>query len=125
MNRKRTLTTLMLVGLVAVGLVSCRGDSNRSADGREADPASAAVTVKGFLFKPSPLEVKAGTEVTWTNEDQILHTVAAGAPGQPTGAFGGQMPERGAVYSFAFTNPGTYPYFCERHNSMTGTVIVH
>lgn len=124
MNEKRSVTKLVLVGLLALGLVAYGRDTNRSANGKEAEPAGAAVTVKGFLFKPSPLELKAGTEVVWTNEDQILHTVAAGTPPQKSGAFGGELPERGAVYRFTFKDPGTYPYFCERHNSMTGTVIV-
>ncbi len=124
MNTQRTVTKLVLLGLLALGLVRCGGESQTSADGKAAEPAATAVTVKGFLFKPSPLEVKAGSEVVWTNQDQILHTVAAGTPPQKSGAFGGEMPERGAVYRFTFKDPGTYPYFCERHNSMTGTVIV-
>ncbi len=132
MNEKRTVTTLVLAGLLGFGLVACGGDTTSSADGQEAEPASNAeardpgnaVTIKGFVFKPGSIEVQTGTEVTWTNEDQILHTVAAGTPPNPAGSFGGELADRGAVYRFTFDDPGTYPYFCERHNSMTGTVIV-
>jgi len=74
---------------------------------------------------PSELMVKAGTAVTWTNEDDILHTVTSGAtPGTPDGQFDGPMDGRGKSFSHSFGQPGRYPYFCNRHNSMTGTVVV-
>lgn len=116
-----------LLVLLALGLGACGGDAGEADEaqsGREAATGGSAVEVKGFLFKPTPLEVKAGTEVTWTNQDQILHTVTAGKPDEIAETFRGEMAERGAVFSFTFADPGTYPYFCERHNSMTGTVVV-
>ncbi|MGH9038329.1 MAG: plastocyanin/azurin family copper-binding protein [Acidimicrobiia bacterium] len=122
---------VVLLGVVGLVIAGCGNDAETATpaqqgdvqDGREAETAN-AVLIKGFIFKPSPLEVKAGTQVTWTNEDQILHTVTAGAPGQLTGAFDQEMPGRGAVFNFTFNDPGTYQYFCQRHNSMTGTVTV-
>lgn len=119
-----TRTGLVLMSVVALVSVACGSEAETAQDGTAADKAPAAVAIKGFIFKPSPLEVKAGTEVTWTNEDQILHTVTAGVPGSPTGTFDQEMPDRGAGFSFTFDQPGSYPYFCGRHNSMTGTVIV-
>jgi plastocyanin len=126
-----TRVGVALLGVVGLAFVACGNDGETATpamkgdvqDGREAENGP-AVLIKGFIFKPSPLEVKTGTEVTWTNEDQILHTVTAGVPGNKTGTFDQAMPERGAVFSFNFNDPGTYPYFCDRHNSMTGTVIV-
>jgi plastocyanin len=89
-------------------------------------PASAAgVTVKQFQFMPAELVVKASTTVTWTNQDQILHTATSGAtPGRADGKFDGPMDGPGKTFSFTFDQPGTYPYFCSRHNSMVGKVIV-
>jgi len=91
-----------------------------------ANPAGdSAVTVKQFQFMPSELTVKAGTNVTWTNQDDILHTATSGAtPGTADGKFDGQMDGRGKSFSHAFDQAGRYPYFCNRHTSMTGTVIV-
>jgi len=84
-----------------------------------------AVTVKQFQFMPAELTVKAGTTVTWTNQDDILHTATSGAtPGTADGKFDGPMDGRGKSFSHLFDQAGRYPYFCNRHNSMTGTVVV-
>lgn len=91
-----------------------------------ANPAgNSPVTVKQFQFMPAELTVKAGTNVTWTNQDDILHTATSGAtPGTADGKFDGQMDGRGKGFSHVFDQPGRYPYFCSRHTSMTGTVVV-
>lgn len=91
-----------------------------------ANPAAkGAVTVKQFQFMPAELTVKAGTTVTWTNQDDILHTATSGTtPGTADGKFDGPMDGRGKAFSHVFDQAGRYPYFCSRHNSMTGTVIV-
>ena len=39
--------------------------------------ADAAVKIGNFTFGPQELKVKAGTTVTWTNEDDIPHTVVS------------------------------------------------
>ena len=86
---------------------------------------NSAVTVKQFQFMPAELTVKAGTNVTWTNQDEILHTATSGAtPGTADGKFDGQMDGRGKSFSHVFDQPGRYPYFCSRHTSMAGTVVV-
>jgi plastocyanin len=83
-----------------------------------------AVTVKQFQFSPAELAVKAGITVTWTNEDDILHTATSGTAGRPDGKFDGPMDGRGKSFSHAFDQPGRYPYFCSQHETMTGTVVV-
>jgi plastocyanin len=86
---------------------------------------TSAVTVKQFQFMPAELRVKVGTTVTWTNQDDILHTATSGAtPGTADGKFDGPMDGRGKSFSHVFDQPGRYPYFCNRHNSMTGTIVI-
>jgi plastocyanin len=80
--------------------------------------------IKLFQYKPKELTVKAGTMVTWTNGDQIEHSVTAGGPGKQTGAFDSDFFTKDGSWSFTFTEPGTYSYFCKRHNSMTATITV-
>jgi plastocyanin len=90
-----------------------------------ANAAGKSATVKQFQFMPAELTVKAGTTVTWTNEDDILHTATSGAtPGTADGKFDGPMDGRGKSFSHLFDQAGRHPYFCSRHNSMTGTVVV-
>jgi plastocyanin len=127
-----------LAALVAGVLVAGCGDSGPSSSptkssGTIAAPSPAApaaagsspVTVRQFQFMPAELVVKAGRAVTWTNEDDILHTATSGGtPGTPDGQFDGPMDGRGKSFSHTFSQPGRYPYFCNRHNSMTGTVVV-
>lgn len=88
-------------------------------------PASTAVTVRQFQFMPQELVMKAGSMVTWTNQDQILHTATSGTmPGTADGTFDGPMDGVGKSFTFTFDQPGTYAYFCSRHTSMTGKVVV-
>ena len=39
--------------------------------------SQANVTIKLFQYQPGRIQVKAGTTVTWMNEDEIFHTVTA------------------------------------------------
>jgi len=84
--------------------------------------ASAAIRV--FQFQPGTLEVRAGTRVTWTNQDDITHTVTSGAPGSPDGRFDVRLAGKAASGSVTFGDPGVYSYFCARHPSMRGEVLV-
>jgi amicyanin len=83
-------------------------------------PQAAHVTIGNFTFGPAALTVKAGTTVTWLNGDDIPHTVVA-ADKQ---AFRSKVLDSGEAFSFTFTQPGTYPYFCSIHPHMTGKVVV-
>ena len=82
------------------------------------------VSIKLFSFNPKVLEVPAGTTVVWTNGDAIEHSVTSGVPGNPSGAFDSGFFTEGQTWSHTFTEPGEYPYFCRRHESMTGMVKV-
>src|SRR6516225_7696203 len=76
----------------------------------------ATVMIDNFTFNPPRLTVKAGTTVTWDNEDDIPHTVAASAK-----AFKSKALDTGDKFSFTFATPGQYEYFCSLHPHMTGT----
>ena len=112
----------------AVLLAGCGGSDSGTTKPETAVSNAAgnsAVTVKQFQFMPAELTVKAGTNVTWINQDDIVHTATSGAtPGTADGTFDGQMDGRGKSFSHVFDRPGRYPYFCNRHTSMTGTVVV-
>jgi len=104
----KVLTRLLVAGVAAAYLLAVA-------------PAGAeeiAVKIGNFTFGPQELKVKAGTTVTWTNEDDIPHTVVS------PNAFRSKVLDTDGKYSFTFTTPGTYKYFCSLHPHMTGTVIV-
>jgi plastocyanin len=91
----------------------------------EEPAASAEVNVPMINFKYDPVEltVSAGTTVTWTNEDNVMHTVTSGLRGNPTGVFD-EAVEPGGTFSFTFDETGTFDYFCIPHPGMDGTIIV-
>ena len=82
------------------------------------------VTIQTFQFKPTPLEVPAGAKVSFTNQDDITHTVTSGTPEQRDGRFELPLDGRGATGVVRLETPGTYPYFCSRHQSMRGEIRV-
>ena len=77
------------------------------------------VTIDNFVFEPARVTVKAGTTVTWTNHDDIPHTVAA-----KERLFKSKVMDTDESYSFTFSIPGEYTYFCSLHPHMTGTIVV-
>ncbi|HEY7298779.1 MAG TPA: cupredoxin family copper-binding protein [Xanthobacteraceae bacterium] len=81
--------------------------------------AEATVMIDNFTFNPPRLTVKAGTIVTWNNEDDIPHTVASSAK-----VFKSKALDTGDKFSFTFATPGEYEYFCSLHPHMTGTIVV-
>ena len=76
------------------------------------------VAIDNFTFNPPQVQVKAGTKVTWTNRDDIPHTVT------DLPAFKSKVLDSEQSFSFTFTTPGTYKYFCSLHPHMTGTIVV-
>jgi plastocyanin len=87
---------------------------------RAAPPATAAsVQIGNFTFKNQVLMVKPGTTVTWTNADDIPHTVVS-----KDGVFKSKVLDTGDHFSVTFAKPGQFGYFCSLHPHMTGSIIV-
>jgi plastocyanin len=81
---------------------------------------------KDKSFDPNPIEIKAGDSVTWTNDDNEVHTVTSGS--QDASNVGKEFDSgtlaSGQSFTHKFDKPGTYEYFCSFHESMTGKVLV-
>src|ERR671916_665060 len=71
-------------------------------------------------FNPSPVEVKVGETVTWINDDSGRHTVTS----KDDGIFDSGVLGKGQSFSYTFDTAGEYPYYCEPHPNMVGTVVV-
>ena len=82
-------------------------------------PEATRIMVKDFMFNPTPLTVKAGSTVTWTNMDDEPHTAVS-----DTGVFKSGGMDTNESFSFKFDKPGTYHYTCTIHPRMVGTVVV-
>jgi plastocyanin len=77
------------------------------------------VEIDNFAFSPDRITVKTGTTVTWLNADDTPHTVAASSK-----LFKSKALDTEDSFSFTFTTPGVYQYFCSLHPHMAGTVVV-
>jgi plastocyanin len=82
-------------------------------------PSPVEVSIQDFAYTPDPVHVPVGTTVRWTNNDNVEHTVTS-----DTGLFDSDGLDPGESFEYRFDVPGTYPYHCEIHPSMQGTVIV-
>ena len=80
---------------------------------------SMEVKIDNFSFGPQELTVSAGTTVTWTNRDDIPHTVVSTEK-----IFKSKVLDTDEKFSYKFEKAGTYPYFCSIHPKMTGKVTV-
>ena len=98
------------------------GESGESVGPRS--QSESAVTIQLFQYQPAQLEIRAGTTVTWVNQDDIQHTVTLGTPENRNGAVNLSLSGKSATASFTFDRPGEYEYFCDRHQSMRGRILV-
>lgn len=97
----------------------------------------AQVVIANFAYLPAQLTVPAGTTVTWVNKDAVGHAVTEGKPESPKPAsqrvfdssHGGEgasavVIQPGQSWSFTFTIPGEYDYYCLPHTYMRGHITV-
>jgi plastocyanin len=111
----RTISAIRIATALAVMLLG----APRAVAAQLAPAAVAEVEIDQFAFVPQRITVKAGTTVTWINEDDAPHTIASSSK-----LFKSKALDTGDKFSFTFTAPGTYAYFCSVHPHMTGTVVV-
>jgi plastocyanin len=131
-----------ILAAAAVAFVACGGDDSSdgtgsdgtgsgattesSAESTASEPApsgeaarSEKVEIVEFTYQPDPVVVAVGGKVTWQNEDSAPHTASA-----DDGSFDTGILDKGKLKSETFKEAGTYPYFCEIHPTMHGTVEV-
>ncbi len=103
---------IMIVMLLLAGSPSVTANDQPSA-------ANAEVKIDNFSFGPQTLTIAVGATVTWTNRDDIPHTVVS-----TDGVFKSKVRDTDEEFSYTFTKAGTYPYYCSVHPKMTGKVVV-
>ncbi|MEX2293066.1 MAG: plastocyanin/azurin family copper-binding protein [Acidimicrobiales bacterium] len=128
---------ITFVAVLAVGTAACGDTSSPNPGGPVAsEPAGGAVVIDTFMFMPGTIKVAVGDSVTWTNQDDILHTVTSGdreyAPDNgglvvatnKDGRFDERLNGRGATTTVAFPEAGSFHYFCDVHPGMEADVEV-
>jgi plastocyanin len=108
-------TVRLLAGFVLVAAASVQAEEVRSIP----TPKEVTVVIDNFTFGPADLSIAPGTTVTWVNHDDIPHVVV------DTGkAFRSRVLDTDERFSFTFSAPGDFTYFCSLHPHMTGRVRV-
>src|SRR5882757_1539816 len=122
--RRRVAVVIAAAVLAVVGWST--GERRVVAEAQAKPVAASAATatpmevkIDHFSFGPTTITVAVGTTVTWTNRDDIPHTVVSDDK-----VFKSKVLDTDEKFSFTFAKPGTYPYFCSVHPKMTGKVVV-
>jgi plastocyanin len=119
---KSLLAIAALLAAAAV-LAACGGTSGATTT-PSASPsqAVASVSILNFTFTPKTLTVAAGTTVTWTNHDPVVHNVTSADSlalnAAATSLFASGSLGQGQTFSYTFTTKGTYFYVCTIHRTM-------
>ena len=121
----RAMAILLAAVIAVLGLVVSYGSAAGSTDVGDRTAAVSTilpntVVIKNFAFGPATMVVAPGTKITVVNQDKAPHTVTAVNKSFDTGTIAGG--QRGVLT--APSTPGTYPYVCTMHPSMTGTLTV-
>jgi plastocyanin len=110
------MRSLAIAGLIVVSaaLSACGGGGGSAAKA----PASAAVDIADFKFKPATIEVKVGGTVRFTNRDHAEHTATM------TGGFDTGRLSKGQSKVVVLRKAGTFVYRCDFHPFMTAKAVV-
>src|SRR5260221_4254421 len=85
----------------------------------QATTSEVTVKIENFTFAPADLTITPGTTVTWVNDDDIPHAVV-----ETEKTFRSKALDTDDRFSFTFTTPGEFSYFCSLHPHMTGKITV-
>ncbi len=124
---RSSLTIIAIISVMALAGISAPSAAQAGSGPAEAKSASAVTTtgaatevkIDNFVFAPQVVTVKTGTQVTWTNKDDIPHTVDSS-----DGKFKSAALDTDEKFQFRFTEPGEYQFFCRMHPKMTGKIVV-
>lgn len=116
MKRKLLFALAAAVPAAVITALTLCSTPARSAD---AQAQGFQVRVDNFTFNPPTLTVPVNSAVSWLNKDDIPHVIASSE-----GVFKSKALDTDDKYSFTFTKPGTYSYFCAIHPKMVGKIVV-
>jgi plastocyanin len=121
MTTRRPPTWVLVLAVPVVALIAVV--ATRAAKGPSSSTVATvgahAVVIKSFAFHPPRMSAASGSVIKITNDDGVTHTLSARDGSFNTGDLGS-----GKTATIALQNAGTFRYFCQIHNFMTGTMVV-
>jgi plastocyanin len=120
-SRWRRVAFVLAAAVAVFSYAGLRAAAGESATGTRAfaRAGSSKVGIANFEFQPTPLKIKAGTKVTFSNNSKVAHTATQDGSGFDTGTI---APGKDAVVKFK--RPGTYVFHCTIHPFMHGKIVV-
>ena len=116
MKKRLFIGNLVALSLSLVSIVILHPTRARSEDAKS---APTEVRVDNFTFAPQTLTVPVNSTVTWVNKDDVPHVIASNDD-----LFKSKALDTDDKYSYTFSKPGTYSYYCSVHPKMVGKVVV-
>ena len=119
---RQLLRAGLLTLIAGVTFIACASAGTPSS--ATSGPSAASVDIKSFAFAPASVTITKGQSVRWTNSDGTAHTVSSGTAPTKDGEFDRDI-ANAASATITFDTAGTFPYFCNIHQAMKGTVVVN
>jgi plastocyanin len=116
---KKNVRIVAVVMPMIVAMLLLIAGSSRVTASDQPSAANVGGKIDNFVFGPQAITVPVGTTVTWTNSDDIPHTAVS-----TDGVFKSKVMDTDEKFSYTFTKPGTYSYYCSVHPKMTGQIVV-
>jgi plastocyanin len=121
MKTKRAMWIFGMTAVVAAGFMLLAGaPRGHAASPEDKGPRAIEIKIDNFSFGPMTMTVAAGTTVTWTNDDDVPHTVVS----EDKTTFKSKALDTGEHFSYTFSKAGKYPYFCSVHPKMVAEIVV-
>jgi plastocyanin len=111
--------SILGIGILSIVLGIGSGSAAHAASADSQPASESAVEIDNFSFSPGTITVPMGTTVRWTNRDDIPHTIVSDDK-----AFKSKALDTDEQFTYTFTKPGTYTYFCGLHPKMTAKIVV-
>ena len=131
------LALLSLLALAFAGCADSSNDDGASSSQTSTDAAAGAgahgvpqtieVMAMNSAFDPQKVTIKAGDTIHWVDHDNANpHNVVSDTPGYEFRSpdMDGVLPTYPNDYSHTFDHAGVVDYVCDKHNGMTGQIIV-
>jgi len=131
---RRLIPATIASAILTLAVAACGGGGATTAPSAAGEPASTAaggtcaattdagtvpVSIKGFAFDPGDISANVGDIITFTNDDTTAHTATLQDSSCSTSVLG-----VGQAEGLVFTQAGSYPFRCDIHKQMTGTITV-
>ena len=115
----RKASWIFAIAAVTILIAATAGRPSSSTAMAQQKASEAAVKIDNFTFAPAALTIHAGDTVRWTNHDDLPHNVVS-----EDKSFKSKTLDTDENFSYTFSKPGTYTYYCSIHPRMTGKVVV-